>query len=165
MAKWGHPIAKAFIIYFIGHDEHTKDLLGFHETEMCRIFPFLLYAISANSLCNLVAITINRYILMCHNTSYNQIYTRKYVTLMITIIWLFSFGMPSLSLFEIWGRFGLCEPSHWCTLLPKDGKSPLKFFMIIAFIIPCIVIIISNIAIYLKRWENVVNQLISRKRN
>ena len=36
------------------------------DIKVCRLFTFFLYGNMATSLTNLVAVTINRYILICH---------------------------------------------------------------------------------------------------
>ena len=110
-------------------------------------------------MCNLAALTLNRYIKICHYDIYSRIYSGFNVALMIIFIWLFSFGFTSLPLFEIWGKFGLCPTSNWCTILPKNGHSPLIFFIFLAFILPCILIIACNCAIFLK-MQNMAKELL-----
>ena len=80
----------------------------------------------------------------------SHIFSGRNVTLMITFIWLFSFGMVMLPLFEIWGKLGLNDTKQWCTVLPKDGHSPRIFYYFLAFGIPCIVIVVCYSAIFVK---------------
>lgn len=58
------------------------------------------------------------------------------------------FQLPPL--LGIWGQLGLHQSTFSCTILEKDGKSPKKFIFLAGFVLPCIVIIISYICIYLK---------------
>ena len=58
--------------------------------------------------------------------TYSHIFSGKNVTLMITFIWLFSFGMVMLPLFEIWGKLGLNDTKQWCTILPKGTIHKLR---------------------------------------
>ncbi|KAL3271932.1 hypothetical protein HHI36_022402 [Cryptolaemus montrouzieri] len=53
-------------------------------------------------------------------------------------------------LLEIWGKLGLNPSTFSCTILDKDGTSPKKLLFLIAFVLPCTVIIISYSCIYCK---------------
>ena len=102
---------------------HEKWTLG---PELCRIFPFFFYGNVAASLMNMVAITVNRwvlnfdaiwyakassppspkydlfrYVLITYHGSYHQIYSRVNILLMVTLVWAFSFGMILPPLIEV----------------------------------------------------------------
>ncbi|KAJ9581013.1 hypothetical protein L9F63_023800, partial [Diploptera punctata] len=71
---------------------------------LCQLFPFFFYGNVAASLLSMVAITINRYILIsCHNL-YDKLYKPWYIGLMLAFAWIFSFSMMVLPLIEVWGR-------------------------------------------------------------
>ncbi|KAK8718618.1 hypothetical protein OTU49_014599, partial [Cherax quadricarinatus] len=126
---------------------HESWVLG--ET-LCRIFPFFFYGNVAASLLNMVAITINRYILIAHHGLYDRIYRSHYIYLMIAVVWLFSFGMMMPPLFGVWGRLGLDPPSFSCTILKNEGSSPKKFLFLFGFLLPMVAIVICYSAIYYK---------------
>lgn len=126
---------------------HEEWRLG---SEMCRLFPFFFYGNVAASLMNMVAITINRYILISCHANYSRIYSGLNIALMIGFVWLFSFGMMVPPLVEVWGKLGLDEQTFSCTILKKNDHSPKKFLMIFGFLMPCIVIIACYSAIFLK---------------
>lgn len=117
---------------------------------LCRIFPFFFYGNVAASILNMVAITVNRYILISHHGIYDRIYRRRYIICMILVVWLFSFGMMMPPLVEVWGRLGLDPPSFSCTILKKEGSSPKKFLFLFGFLLPMMAIIGCYSAIYYK---------------
>jgi len=126
---------------------HEKWILG---PDMCRLFPFFFYGNVAASLMNMVAITINRYILIACHANYSRIYSHLNIFLMIAFVWIFSFGMMVPPLLEIWGTLGLDEQTFSCTILKRNDQSPKKFLMIFGFLMPCVVIIACYSAIFLK---------------
>ncbi|XP_071442866.1 protein trapped in endoderm-1-like [Hetaerina americana] len=117
---------------------------------LCKLFPFFFYGNVAVSLMNMVAITINRYILIACHSFYDKLYTGKYITLMLIFAWLFSFSMMVPPLAGYWGQFGLHPPTFSCTILKKNGHSPKKFLFVFGFFLPCAVIIMSYTCIYWK---------------
>eukprot|EP00096_Caligus_rogercresseyi_P013826 TRINITY_DN6427_c0_g1_i1.p1 TRINITY_DN6427_c0_g1~~TRINITY_DN6427_c0_g1_i1.p1 ORF type:complete len:404 (+),score=68.29 TRINITY_DN6427_c0_g1_i1:143-1354(+) len=121
-----------------------------HGNFLCRLFPFFFYGNVAASLMNMVAITINRYVLISCITTYSRIYSKLNIFIMIFVVWIFSFGMLIPPLAEVWGTLGLNEETFSCTILKQDGKSPKKFLMLFAFLMPAVVIICCYTAIYFK---------------
>lgn len=68
---------------------------------------------------------------------------------MICFCWLFSFGLMSLPLLGIWGRFGLKDSTFSCTILADSyGHSPKKFLFAFGFVIPITFIIICYTIIW-----------------
>ncbi|XP_029165214.1 protein trapped in endoderm-1 [Nylanderia fulva] len=115
---------------------------------LCKIFPLFFYGNVAVSLLSMVAITINRYILISQPGIYSQIYTSRGITLMIIAIWTLSFLMLLPPLLGIWGTLGLDPASFSCTILKKNGSSPKKFLFVLGFVVPCLVISVSYFCIY-----------------
>ena len=66
---------------------------------------------------NMVAITVNRYVLITYHGRYNYIYSRLNILLMILGVWIFSFGMILPPLLEVWGTLGLDKATFSCTIL------------------------------------------------
>jgi len=126
---------------------HQEWLLG---PVLCRIFPFLFYGNVAASLMSMVAITINRYVLIAYYGNYSRIYSPRNVLLMIAAVWTFSFGMIFPPLVDIWGTLGLDEATFSCTIKKLDGKSPKKFLFLVAFLLPSISIMVCYSAIFYK---------------
>ncbi|PSN55846.1 Protein trapped in endoderm-1, partial [Blattella germanica] len=117
---------------------------------LCQLFPFFFYGNVGVSLLSMVAITINRYVLISYNTLYDKMYSKCSICAMLAFIWIFSFTMMAPPLFEVWGRLGLDPPTFSCTILKKNGTSPKKMLFVVGFLFPCLVIIISYSCIYWK---------------
>jgi len=117
---------------------------------LCRIFPFFFYGNVAASLMSMVAITINRYVLISYYNHYTRIYTPINTALMIAAVWIFSFGMIFPPLVDLWGTLGLDEATFSCTIKKLDGSSPKKFLFLVAFLLPSLSILLCYSAIFHK---------------
>ncbi|XP_022902766.1 protein trapped in endoderm-1-like isoform X2 [Onthophagus taurus] len=131
---------------------------------LCKVFPVILYGNVALSLLNMVAITVNRYIIISYYEYYSKLYSKLSIWIQLFAIWSVAFLImlpPSLG---IWGELGLNKSTFSCTINKKDGKSPKQFIFLVGFVIPCLVIIVSYTCIYLKvRQSN--NNLKSHRSN
>lgn len=117
---------------------------------VCRIFPFFFYGNVAASLMSMVAITINRYVLIAYYSNYSKIYSRRNIFIMISAVWIFSFGMIIPPLVDVWGTLGLDEATFSCTIKELDERSPKKFLFLVAFLLPSLSIIVCYSAIFYK---------------
>ena len=126
---------------------HQKWILG---EQLCRVFPFFFYGNVAASLMSMVAVTINRYVIIGCFKHYASIYNKRNVILMIVVLWIFSFGMIFPPLIDKWGTLGLDEETFSCTIKKLDGKSPKKFLFLVAFLLPTVVIVTCYSAIFYK---------------
>ncbi|XP_012215250.1 protein trapped in endoderm-1 [Linepithema humile] len=115
---------------------------------LCKIFPLFFYGNVAVSLLSMVAITINRYILISKSDIYNRLYTSRGITVMLIVVWTLSFFMLLPPLLGVWGTLGLDSATFSCTILKKNGSSPKKFLFVLGFLVPCIVISVSYLCIY-----------------
>ena len=118
--------------------------------QLCRVFPFFFYGNVAASLMSMVAVTINRYVIIGCYSHYATLYKPSAVYMMIAALWIFSFGMIFPPLVDLWGTLGLDEETFSCTIKKLDGKSPKKFLFLVAFLLPCVVIIFCYSAIFYK---------------
>ncbi|XP_076314324.1 G-protein coupled receptor moody-like [Tachypleus tridentatus] len=127
-----------------------------HGDFLCVLFPFMRYVNVGLSLLSITAITINRYILIAHQNLYEKVYRKRYISLMIVAIWLFSFGMLLPTLIGAWGRFGYDQKILNCSILKVNGRSSKTFLFIFGFLLPCVTIIICYARIFwvLKRSAN-----------
>ncbi|CAM1323801.1 Uncharacterised protein g8501 [Pycnogonum litorale] len=121
-----------------------------HGEDWCILFPFVRYSNVGVSLLCIVAISINRFVLIAYPRLYNGIYTRRNIAMMIAFIWIFAFSMLFPTLLKKWGRFGYDESIANCSIIPVNGKSSKKFLYVVAFVLPCIVIIVSYAGIF---WQ------------
>ncbi|KZC05137.1 PREDICTED: G-protein coupled receptor moody [Dufourea novaeangliae] len=120
-----------------------------HGPLLCRLFPLLRYGLVAVSLFTILAITINRYVMIGHPRLYPKLYKQKYLIPMVFSIWIVAFGVLVVTWFETWGRFGLDTAIGSCSILPDvHGRSPKEFLFVVAFLIPCIAIVVCYARIF-----------------
>ncbi|XP_034946887.1 G-protein coupled receptor moody [Chelonus insularis] len=120
-----------------------------HGPLLCRLFPLLRYGLVAVSLFTVLAITINRYVMIGHPRLYPKLYEPRYLVLMVIATWIFGFGALVATWFEHWGRFGLDPVIGSCSILRDvNGRSPKEFLFILAFLAPCIAIVVCYARIF-----------------
>ncbi|XP_035437483.2 G-protein coupled receptor moody-like [Spodoptera frugiperda] len=120
-----------------------------HGWTMCRVYAYCKFTLNAVSIFTVLAITINRYIIVCHPLWYPKIYKRRNMTMMLILIWTLASALFLPSYFGVWGRFDLEPNGGFCTMLEdKNGNSPKKYFLTIAFIGPYLTIAISYAIIW-----------------
>ncbi|CAH1960701.1 unnamed protein product [Acanthoscelides obtectus] len=115
---------------------------------LCQLFPVLFYGNVAVSVLNMVAITLNRYVLISCYQYYSWLYSKISIWVQLIFIWGVAFLLMLPPLLGIWGQLGLNPSTFSCTILQKDGKSPKKIIFLIGFALPCTVIIIAYSCIY-----------------
>ncbi|KDR16982.1 G-protein coupled receptor moody, partial [Zootermopsis nevadensis] len=120
-----------------------------HGNLLCELFPLTRYGLVAVSLFTVLAITINRYVMIGHPRLYPKLYKKQYLGLMVACTWVFGFGALITTWFGKWGRFGLDTRIGSCSILPDShGHSPKEFLFIVAFLIPCLAIVICYARIF-----------------
>ncbi|KYM92939.1 G-protein coupled receptor moody [Atta colombica] len=120
-----------------------------HGPLLCRLFPLLRYGLVAVSLFSVLAITINRYVMIGHPSLYSMLYKTKFLIPMVLAIWIIAFGLLVVTWFERFGRFGLDPVIGSCTILPDiNGRSPKEFLFVLAFLIPCLAITVCYARIF-----------------
>ena len=68
---------------------------------------------------------------------------------MVACTWIFGFGALIATWFGKWGKFGLDTHIGSCSILPdSDGHSPKEFLFIVAFVIPCLAIVVCYARIF-----------------
>ncbi|PSN34773.1 hypothetical protein C0J52_28170, partial [Blattella germanica] len=120
-----------------------------HGILLCELFPLTRYGLVAVSLFTVLAITINRYVMIGHPRLYPKLYRKQYLGLMVACTWVFGFGALIATWFGKWGRFGLDKNIGSCSILPdEDDHSPKEFLFIVAFVIPCLAIVVCYARIF-----------------
>ncbi|XP_058055904.1 G-protein coupled receptor moody [Anopheles bellator] len=115
----------------------------------CRLLPMMRYGLLAVSLFTILAITINRYIMIGHQRLYQRVYKTKHLCLMVAFTWILGFGSLLPTWLEKWGKFGLDGVIHSCSILPDSQRhSPKQFLFLIAFALPCLSIIVCYARIF-----------------
>lgn len=78
-----------------------------------------------------------------------RLYKKQYLGLMVACTWMFGFGALITTWFGKWGRFGLDARIGSCSILPDShGHSPKEFLFIVAFVIPCLAIVVCYARIF-----------------
>ncbi|XP_061497903.1 G-protein coupled receptor moody isoform X1 [Anopheles gambiae] len=120
-----------------------------HGETLCTLITFMQYGSVGVSLLCITMISINRYIMIAHYSIYPKVYKTSWIMVMIVACWLFSYGFQLPTLFGVWGKFGYNHQLGTCSILPDDeGRSSKTAMFIIAFIIPCMIIVICYSRIF-----------------
>ncbi|KAL5275892.1 hypothetical protein ACFFRR_001616 [Megaselia abdita] len=113
-----------------------------HKGILCRLIPLMQYGNIGVSLLCIAMITINRYVMIAHHSAYAKIYKNHWIGLMIAFCWLFAYGMQMPTFFKVWGAFGYDDKLGTCSIIAdENGQSSKTALFVIAFVIPCLIII------------------------
>ncbi|GLH10961.1 Protein trapped in endoderm-1, partial [Gryllus bimaculatus] len=117
---------------------------------LCSLFAFFFYGNVAASLLSMVAITLTRLVLVACRAQYERVFRAPRAALLAAAAWLLGFAPMLLPLAGVWGRLGLHARTFSCTVLPRagGGPSPKKLLFVVAFLLPCAVIVASYSCIY-----------------
>lgn len=89
---------------------------------------------------------LNEFLFACYDS---RLYKPKYLALMVAAIWISGFGALIATWFGHWGRFGLDPVIGSCSILPDEyGRSPKEFLFILAFLTPCLAIVVCYARIF-----------------
>ena len=119
------------------------------------------YGLLGVSIFNILAITINRYVMIAHPYIYNRfildnifkrlkccfsftrVYSKKWLPLHVAATWIFGFVFLVPTSLSVWGQFGLDLSVGSCTIiLDSSGRTSKQFLFVFAFLSPCLAIII-----------------------
>lgn len=115
---------------------------------LCQLFPLVRYSNGAVSLFSVIAITVNRYILIVHPKIYPTVYTKRNMAIMISLIWLTSVLLLLPPLLGVWGTLGYDPYVGTCTILQKNGFSPKMPIYITGFALTSIIFAFCYLRIY-----------------
>lgn len=74
---------------------------------------------------------------------FRRLYTTRNLIIMIVCIWIVSWTSLIPTWLEAWGRFGMNTNTSLCDVIPdRNGKSPMTTLFLLAFVIPCVTIIL-----------------------
>ncbi|KAF7990072.1 hypothetical protein HCN44_009015 [Aphidius gifuensis] len=130
----------------------TKDFFttGISNNTLCKAATVLFYGNMSVSLFTLVAIAINRYILIVKPKIHNGIYSPENTSTMIILIWIVSYALLLPMIFGIWGSVGLDKKIMVCEILKNKEQfvNPKKIMIPIEFFLSCAIITFSYFCIY-----------------
>ncbi|KAJ8719709.1 hypothetical protein PYW08_011884 [Mythimna loreyi] len=112
-----------------------------HGWVMCRLYAYFKFVLSSSSLSSVVAISINRYVIVCHPLIYPRMYTKRIITIIICIIWASALAMFVAPNFGAMGRFDLEPNEGFCTMMPDSNGSSPKNVFVIGFALPYLIIV------------------------
>ncbi|XP_067130042.1 G-protein coupled receptor moody-like [Centruroides vittatus] len=98
---------------------------------LCMIYPLIRYSNSIVSVLTIIAITINRYIIIVYPKSYSKFYSKISVSIIIACIWLVSFLVWMPTGLGVWRKFEFNSEIGTCTTIDVNGKSFRNFLFII----------------------------------
>ncbi|XP_055693281.1 G-protein coupled receptor moody isoform X1 [Lutzomyia longipalpis] len=116
---------------------------------LCKLVPFVQYGSIGVSLLCIAMITVNRYVMIVHHSAYARVYQRHWIVAMILFCWIFSYGMQVPTLLGVWGAFGYDSNLGTCSILKDQyGRSSKTPLFVIAFVIPCLLIVLCYTRIF-----------------
>ncbi|KOB70375.1 G-protein coupled receptor, partial [Operophtera brumata] len=121
---------------------------------MCWLLAATDYGLAGASVFTIVAITINRYVMVSHPIHYLKMYQRRNIIIMIVAIWVGAISMVIPMVFEIWGRFSLDPKVGFCTIIrDQNGNTPNTLLIVMGFVFPFsfIVVCYSRIMYIVKK--------------
>ncbi|XP_055911253.1 G-protein coupled receptor moody [Eupeodes corollae] len=120
-----------------------------HGIVLCQLFPLMRYGLLAVSLFTVLLITINRYIMIGHPRIYQRVYRNRNLAIMIAATWIVAFLILIPTYRGVWGSFGLDTEIGSCSILPdKNGNSPKEMLFVMAFVVPCLSIVVCYARIF-----------------
>ena len=106
---------------------------------LCEIVASVCIITCSCSIWSICALAINRYVCICHNQVYAQIYTRRTVPLMLFALWMYCLCID-LPNFLNWGKHGFDSKAYFCSYDYEANYSYTLYFIILAICIPIILV-------------------------
>ncbi|KAJ8719710.1 hypothetical protein PYW08_011885 [Mythimna loreyi] len=120
-----------------------------HGWFMCQAYPYVKYVLNCTSIFTVLAITLNRYVIVCHPLLYPKLYKRRNISISILMIWTSALAIFMVPIFGVWGQYNLEPSGGFCTMVPDSNhRSPKKFLLVLAFVGPYLIIILC----YARIW-------------
>ncbi|CAD5113799.1 unnamed protein product [Dimorphilus gyrociliatus] len=140
---------------FIGPLISTSFFVGWYKInesspELCRIFPYIMYATGGATLFMVALVTLNRYVLIVHAYAYKTIFTKTRTGIILFTTWMIILCLLLLPATEIWGEFGYERSIDFCTFIRHPRRRGARTFITafcISLTIACV--LFCNIRIYL----------------
>ena len=116
---------------------------------MCYLVPFVELAVSHTSVLTILAITVERYIAICHPLQATSVCTKSKACITCFIIWIFAFGLtaPILAMIEYTTGSEASEPACFTNVDFYWQKIYFIFIITVFFFIPLLIIILLYVNI------------------
>ena len=115
----------------------------------CTLYTFFFYANVSVSAFSMALVAINR-LVGVYFPHKMGIFSTTRAWIMVTLVWGISLGLMLLPLTEVWGQLGYEPLTFSCTILSKNGSSPMAFLLSFGFLLPLAIMIISYSLIFWK---------------
>lgn len=126
-------------------------IVGSETGFWCQIFPLVFYGNTAATLFNILAVTVNRWVLIYFPRRSDKIFSRRNSKFVIGACWTVPFLLMLPSLTGLWGKHGLEYDTKSCTILYDEHcRSPKIFLYILGITLPSLILVITNTMIYVK---------------
>ncbi|CAN7983672.1 unnamed protein product [Ixodes hexagonus] len=100
------------------------------------------------SIFTVIAITINRYVIIVKPMLYRRIFSPGNNLLVVTATWLVTLSLLLLPTSGVWGKFAWDEDIGTCSVVPKNGKSSKAFLFMLAYFLPTLFFVVCYSRIY-----------------
>nr|KAG5688785.1 hypothetical protein BaRGS_030654 [Batillaria attramentaria] len=117
------------------------------DSSACQFVGFSIVWLFVTSLLSIAAISINRFIKVCHQRVYHQIFSKTNTLLACGAVWVLAFLCTFPPLVG-WGRFHFDEKNHYCGFDRSADLGYTLFLLCVSIALPAALIFICNFAIY-----------------
>lgn len=103
----------------------------------CRLSFLPVSACGRTTSFFMVLIALTRYTGIVHNNAFQAIFSRRNTIIMIIIVWLVGFIMPTFAVADIWGTMMYYNSSGLCVINYQPGQRPIHVSFVALSIIIC----------------------------
>lgn len=100
------------------------------------------------SVFTVIAITINRYVVIVKPMQYKRIFSPGNNLLVVTATWIITTLLIIPTAAGAWGRFAWDHDIGTCSVVPKNGKSSKAFLFMVAYFLPTLFFVVCYSRIY-----------------
>ncbi|XP_023945657.2 G-protein coupled receptor moody isoform X2 [Bicyclus anynana] len=120
-----------------------------HGRVLCELYPLVKHLLVAVSIFSIIAVTINRYILIGHPRLYRKMYKKRNIAIMLAVIWLSPLLTVIPTYLGKWGCYNLDQAVGSCTVVRDQNNRSSKHFQFVSVLgLPGILIILFYTRIY-----------------
>ncbi|XP_050038374.1 G-protein coupled receptor moody-like [Dermacentor andersoni] len=115
---------------------------------LCVAYGVSRFFNTGASIFTVMAISINRYVIIVKPRLYGHAFTEGNNLLIVTVTWLLTLSLLIWPTAGIWGQFGWDAEIGTCSVVPKDGRSSKAFLFMVAYFVPATSFVICYSRIY-----------------
>lgn len=116
--------------------------------QLCKMFAFIRFTNGITSIFTVVAITINRYVLIVYPKIYPFVYTKRKTAIMIFFLWFLPLFLLLLPYLEVWGTLRYDPEVGDCGVMDLNNRSPRTFIFVVSSVFPTLLFIACYVRIY-----------------